>query len=57
MRQQLIDLLALAILFLVVFSSILYAYFTGYWRDVVFAHTAGIFVLLLEAVDKKRSIK
>lgn len=51
--SKLVEILALTSLFLVVFLSILYAFFTGYWRDVVFAHIAGILVMLLESVDKK----
>lgn len=55
MRQALIEVLALVVLFLVVFLSILYAFFTGYWRDVAVAHIIAIGILLLDLFERNRT--
>ena len=57
MPPRLVEIIALTVLFLVVFFSILYAYYTGYWTDVVCAHTAAGTAILLDTIDKKKKVK
>ena len=57
MRQQLIDLLAVTVWFLVVFTTILYAYYTGWWTDVIGAHAIAIGVIVLDEIDRKKAKK